>query len=638
MVNRRQILKLSALGTASFAAPLAYSASNITMAYNTGNAIGSTSPKDLSDNARNLDQLVNGTDPSYLDRKGVPRKSWKGMEAEHNADQVRRASEFDADQTEREVQFNATMDATGYEPPIPYVPDILLDRTTKTVSYLGNEYRARSSFIPLTTSNWDTDEAKLKLVGDDSLRQDQANSTDPSKGAGMVGYTGRTVAHRLDERPSILNHPGAAPLPADSTAAFTAAYAATTGPIFVPEGVWYTTDFRRTRLYGPGTVLSNDTSFTDSGSRPIPKRPAATGGEFDVVETYGNFERAAGSSLIVNRPDARPQISGYSNDSQVSAYANRDHVASYIAMYGPRNQVITVAGTTAYTATSMTAPEIIAGAKIKIGMFVDTKHAPKFSGKVTAIDFAANKITIGGGWFQIGNASAGQIPNNGVSATINPADKIWGMNINLFIDAQSTAKTGTVLEIGMFSDGTHGVPVWGVHAVNQTLGKLDWGFHASGLLRAGLHASKDVDYGLDHDKPAVAAVRVQNLDDPAWSGTGLLMNNSYPLSTSYFGKIVSDGVTLWSIDSSGHRSSQRESAAMISVSAGISPLTQSILLCTNSAAITLTPTGNFKSGHVFEVRSVGAGTVTFTSTTLSAGQYGKFVYDGSGWIKLFVAS
>jgi hypothetical protein len=192
MVNRRQLLKISALGTASFAAPLAYSASNITMAYNTGNAIGSTSPKDLSDNARNLDYLVNGGNSSYPDRKGVPRKSWKGMEGEHNADQIRRESEFDADQDNREVQFNAFMDASGYEPPIPYAPGILLDRTTKTVSYLGNEYRAKGSFIPMTTSNWATDEVKLKLIGDDSLRQEAANSTDLTKGATIFGWLQET--------------------------------------------------------------------------------------------------------------------------------------------------------------------------------------------------------------------------------------------------------------------------------------------------------------------------------------------------------------------------------------------------------------------------------------------------------------
>lgn len=176
----------------------------------TFNPIGSTNPKDLIDNAQNLDYLILGPALLYPDRRGVSRLSWAGIEAsfasaqaqreaEHDTDQARRESEFDADQTRREsefdtaqgdraVQFNTFMDASGYEPPIAYAAGILLDRTTKTVSYLGNEYRAKGSLIPFTTSNWATDEAKLKLIGDDSLRQDAANSTDPSKGAGMLGF------------------------------------------------------------------------------------------------------------------------------------------------------------------------------------------------------------------------------------------------------------------------------------------------------------------------------------------------------------------------------------------------------------------------------------------------------------------
>ncbi|WP_458372998.1 hypothetical protein [Pseudomonas laurylsulfatiphila] len=172
MVNRRNLLKLSALGTASFAAPLAYSASKITMAYNTGNPPGSTHPKDLIDNSEDLDLLMTAEADYEPNRLGAPLKSWKGM-----------VREFDTAQSDRVLQFNTLMEATGYEPPIPYGPGILLDRTTKTVSYLGNEYRAKGSFIPMTTSNWASDEVKLKLIGDDSLRQ---NLADPDEGAAMV--------------------------------------------------------------------------------------------------------------------------------------------------------------------------------------------------------------------------------------------------------------------------------------------------------------------------------------------------------------------------------------------------------------------------------------------------------------------
>ena len=50
------------------------------MANNTGNPVGSTAAKDLSDNAENLDKMLNGDDYEYDDRLGRPRKSLKWME------------------------------------------------------------------------------------------------------------------------------------------------------------------------------------------------------------------------------------------------------------------------------------------------------------------------------------------------------------------------------------------------------------------------------------------------------------------------------------------------------------------------------------------------------------------------------
>lgn len=50
------------------------------MANNTGNPIGSTAAKDLSDNAENLDKFANGEDYEYADRLGRSRKSLKWIE------------------------------------------------------------------------------------------------------------------------------------------------------------------------------------------------------------------------------------------------------------------------------------------------------------------------------------------------------------------------------------------------------------------------------------------------------------------------------------------------------------------------------------------------------------------------------
>lgn len=49
--------------------------------YNTGNPIGSTDPRDLYDNAQNYDFALNSlTEAIWLDRFGVGRRTWYGLE------------------------------------------------------------------------------------------------------------------------------------------------------------------------------------------------------------------------------------------------------------------------------------------------------------------------------------------------------------------------------------------------------------------------------------------------------------------------------------------------------------------------------------------------------------------------------
>lgn len=150
------------------------------MAYRPESPVGSTSAKDLMANAENFDLLALGENSSYPDRKGATRKSWKGMERE-----------FISGQTSRDVQFAGFLESSGYEAPVPYVSGLYLERPTQAVTYLGNEYRVKSQFLPLTTTTWAVDEKKLKLIGDDSLRQDVSSTADPNKGAGMVGWQRR---------------------------------------------------------------------------------------------------------------------------------------------------------------------------------------------------------------------------------------------------------------------------------------------------------------------------------------------------------------------------------------------------------------------------------------------------------------
>jgi hypothetical protein len=184
MVNRRQLLKLSALGTASFAAPLAYSASKMTMIYKTGNPIGSVSSTDLYDNAQSLDFFVNGPNPSYPDRLGVLRKSWMGMEGEFNTDQARRESEFDTYQAARVAVFNDFLKSSGFETPVDYVAGLEIIRPTQVLRFSGELYRAKDASLPFTTTSWAADAAKLFVIGDAALRQEMAGQG----GAALSGF------------------------------------------------------------------------------------------------------------------------------------------------------------------------------------------------------------------------------------------------------------------------------------------------------------------------------------------------------------------------------------------------------------------------------------------------------------------
>ena len=76
-MRRRSFLK----GGLVLSAAYPYTVSSSMTTYSTGNQIGSESPKDLYDNAQNLDILLNHPiKTNHPDRLGVPRKTWHGME------------------------------------------------------------------------------------------------------------------------------------------------------------------------------------------------------------------------------------------------------------------------------------------------------------------------------------------------------------------------------------------------------------------------------------------------------------------------------------------------------------------------------------------------------------------------------
>lgn len=144
----------------------------------TFNPIGSTNPKDLIDNAQNLDYLILGPAPNYLDRRNVSRLSWAGIEVS-----------FAAAQTQRDLAFQTQMETMGYElPALAYATGLNIARVTQIILYSGEFYRAKAGVVPFTTTGtWAADSTKLVSVGDAALRQEVANKVDVTQGLAKVG-------------------------------------------------------------------------------------------------------------------------------------------------------------------------------------------------------------------------------------------------------------------------------------------------------------------------------------------------------------------------------------------------------------------------------------------------------------------
>jgi hypothetical protein len=125
----------------------------MTNTYNTLNPLGSTSAKDLSDNASNFDEGMNSLSPSFYDRFMRRRETWAGME--------KLVHDF--------------LEAMGFEAThLVYVDGSPLTvlRPTQLIDRAGLSYKVKqpASFPVVLSGTWSTDQLLLVDVSDVSLR------------------------------------------------------------------------------------------------------------------------------------------------------------------------------------------------------------------------------------------------------------------------------------------------------------------------------------------------------------------------------------------------------------------------------------------------------------------------------------
>lgn len=225
--------------------------------YNTGNPVGSVDPKDLYDNAQNLDNIVNGSEHSYADRLGVARRSLAGIDA----------------------AADAVLSGLGYAPPVTYAAGISLTLTTQTVEYNGEVYAPKSSALPFTTGGA-FDPTKFRLI-----QGVAASELAAPGGSALVGFhqsgTGavaRTAQSKLREVSSVLDF-GADPSgTADSTTAFQKALDA--GSVFIPDGTY---------IVSSVNVTAHGRSIYGQSKGAILKRKALTYLPLIVCDGFNDF-------------------------------------------------------------------------------------------------------------------------------------------------------------------------------------------------------------------------------------------------------------------------------------------------------------------------------------------------------------
>lgn len=182
--------------------------------YATNNPRGSMDPKDLFDNAQNLDFAVNDiTKAIWKDRFGRDRKTYWGMEQEFSAQLLsqkqtgeaqlqNQKEELDAQVLSQEQRFSYFIMNSGYKFVGEYTDGPLtITEYNQLIRYQNEFYKlTAATTLPFTTTgndatSWANDSLHFVSVGDAALRQELS----APGGAELVGYSkGGNVASNLD--------------------------------------------------------------------------------------------------------------------------------------------------------------------------------------------------------------------------------------------------------------------------------------------------------------------------------------------------------------------------------------------------------------------------------------------------------
>lgn len=560
--------------------------------YRTLNPLGSMAPKDLYDNAQNIDNWSNGDEPFYEDRFGEMRRSFSGMNFEFEAAQDGRTAAFDGSQADKESRFQAFLVSSGYVSKGDYAAGVVLAERNEyvavdaaTTGTTAGLYRpGPGATLPLRlTGTWATDAANLVLLGDDVLRQELATND----GAELIGYKTRTVAERLGDTASVRDY---------------------------GQSIDY--------LGRNPAVDSDIITNADAGADTLKVGHLGVAKQFYGVKRHACALSIRGNYSLTG---FEPQITGVSGGQHMANYGSVDYASLFMDISDQPYADWEIVESTTYSSTGFTVPTSV-GEKLKTGMIVRTNHATPSWGFVEEYNPTTSQVVLADGWW-IKNATAASTPAAGTGLRINPNSKIWTWNANATLRAEGRAADAVIAELGMVNFKESARPN-GVDVVLLGASSADGG--AAFLARNG-GGAKHWQYGFNAQSGIIAGMYsgatargyvaencAEGVVVTSATGSGLAM-------AVRTGGISSTNPTTMSLDGRGrirrlgHSVAVTPAATTLSINTGMNLYTSSV-----DGTLTLPNPTDIQDGDVVRILKQNA------SGSLTVAGGGKNIVNGAG--------
>lgn len=342
--------------------------------------------------------------------------------------------------------------------------------------------------------------------------------------------------------------------------------------------------------------------------------------------TYGGGQSAVGSVVTVN--GLQFGVPNYIADpTLLSTHASRDHVGQFVFMEGAqKTQVIPDLGTT-YTSTYIQNSAIVASDNLKVGMVIDTRHSPKWSGVITAIDDVLHRATVDA-WYLVDGSSTTGTPSDGIGANSNPTTKVFGGNTAVWFGKDNSLDVdghGHELDMVFWRAGL------GVY--------YGWDAVAYGAFQPATNIAHSARWGGDTARFTGGFYAEDTIDDGAfwgyWRAGGDYVR---PLVRS---KVGAD--ELYTVTAAGQRNADRVTYVKTAVNLTVNAIGTCVVICTNAAGtidITLPAFGGYNDGRYITIVTLGAGGAAVkkpggaTMNTLVTGEYQDVLSDGTDWLPI----